>query len=169
MRRETALRNFTPIWNAVFVAAVAAVIVTMTAGCVTEDEPQVSTHSAAVAGSDRLLAGEILLPGQAIGAGSTILVYQDDNNLVLYRNGAALWATMAGLGATPNYFAMQGDCNAVVYSTSGYVWASWTNGRGSQCYARVTDGQWFVCSGTNRVFSARGGGDCGDGKSTTGG
>jgi hypothetical protein len=162
------MRNFSCIWNAVFAAGLAAVIVTTTPGCVTEDEPQVSSQSAAVAGSDRLQAGEILLPGQAIGAGSTILVYQDDNNLVLYRSGAPLWATMAGLGAAPNYFAMQTDCNAVVYSTSGYVWASWTNGRGSQCYARVTDGQWFVCSGTTRVWSARGGGDCG-GKSTTGG
>lgn len=163
------MRNFTFVWNAVFAVGFAAVIVTMAAGCVAEDDTLVSSQTGAVAGSDRLHAGEILLPGQAIGAGSTMLVYQHDNNLVLYRNGAPLWATMAGLGATPNYFAMQTDCNAVVYSTGGHVWASWTNGRGSQCYARVTDGQWFVCSGTNRVFSARGGGDCGDGKSTPGG
>ena len=163
------MRNLTFVWNAVFAVGFAAVIVTMAAGCVAEDGALVSSRAAAVAGSDRLQAGEILLPGQAIGAGSTMLVYQDDNNLVLYRSGAALWATMAGLGATPDYFAMQTDCNAVVYSTGGYVWASWTNGRGSQCYARVTEGQWFVCSGSNRVWSARGGGDCGDGKSTTGG
>jgi hypothetical protein len=163
------MRNVTFVWNAVLAVQFAAVIVTMAAGCVAEDGPLVSSQSEALAGSDRLQAGETLLPGQAIGAGSTILVYQDDNNLVLYRNGAPLWATMAGLGATPNYFAMQTDCNAVVYSTTGYVWASWTNGRGSQCYARVTDGQWFVCSGTSRVWSARGGGDCGDGKSTPGG
>src|ERR1043165_7579835 len=169
MQGETTVRNFTSVWNAVFAARIAAVIVTMAAGCVAEDDGLVSAQTQAVAGTDRLQAGEILLPGQAIGAGSTMLVYQHDNNLVLYQGGAPLWATMAQLGATPNYFAMQTDCNAVVYSTSGYVWASWTNGRGSQCYARVTEGQWFVCSGTNLVWSARGGGGCGDGKSTPGG
>ena len=163
------MRNFTFVWNTVFAFGLAAAIAAMAAGCLAEDGALVSSQTQALAGSDRLQAGEILLPGQAIGAGSTMLVYQHDNNLVLYRGGTPLWATMADLGASPNYFAMQTDCNAVVYSTSGYVWASWTNGRGSQCYARVTEGQWFVCSGTNLVWSARGGGGCGDGKSTPGG
>lgn len=70
---------------------------------------------------------------------------------------------MAGLGEVPSSFAMQTDCNAVVYAASGYVWASWTNGQGSSCYAKVVEGNWFICSGTSRVWSARGGGDCGGG------
>ena len=43
------------------------------------------------------------------------------------------------------------------------MWASWTNGQGSSCDARVIEGDWFICSGTTRVFSARGGGNCSGG------
>ena len=109
---------------------------------------------------DTLSAGELLYAGQAIDSGSTVLRYQGDNNLVLYQNGSAIWATMAGLGYPTDRFEMQTDCNAVVYTGHGYVWASWTNGQGSSCYARVIEGDWFICSGTTRVFSARGGGNC---------
>ena len=115
------------------------------------------------AAEDTLHAGGRLYPGQAIGSGSTVLLYQGDNNLVLYQNGSAIWATMAGLGYPTDRFEMQTDCNAVVYSGWGYVWASWTNGQGSSCRARVIEGDWFICSGTTRVFSARGGGDCSGG------
>jgi hypothetical protein len=121
-----------------------------------------SLASPAVAG-DTLRAGERLYPDQAIGSGSTVLLYQADNNLVLYQSGSPIWATMAGLGYPTDRFEMQTDCNAVVYSGYGYVWASWTNGQGSSCYARVIEGDWFICSGTTRVFSARGGGDCSGG------
>ena len=120
-----------------------------------------SRSTRAVAGTDTLNAGERLTAGQAISSGTTMLVYQGDNNLVLYQNGSVLWATMANLGATPDRFEMQTDCNAVVYSAGGPDWASGTNGQGSSCVARVIEGDWFICSGTNRVFSARGGGSCG--------
>jgi hypothetical protein len=122
--------------------------------------PALSTTTSELAGSDRLNTGERLLPGQAISSGSTTLVYQGDNNLVLYQNGTALWATMAALGAPPSSFFMQHDCNAVVYSTGGYSWASWTQNLGTACYAKVIDGDWYICSGSTRVFSARGGGSC---------
>src|SRR5215468_410569 len=144
---------------------VAALILGL-AACV--DEQAVSSISQALAGSDTLYAGERLYPGQAIGSGGTILVYQGDNNLVLYQNGVPLWATMAGLGYPTDRFEMQTDCNAVVYSGWGYVWASWTNGQGSSCTARVIEGDWFICSGTTRVFSARGGGDCNGGGTPAG-
>src|SRR5215510_10796012 len=106
-------------------------------GCVSNDDVPTSSTAQAVAGTDTLFTGEKLFPGQSITSGTTSLVYQGDNNLVLYRNGTAIWATMAGLGLPTDRFEMQSDCNAVVYSTSGYVWASWTNGRGSSCFARV--------------------------------
>jgi hypothetical protein len=138
------------------------------AGCGLSQEGT-SRSTQAVAGSDRLDAGEALSPGEAISSGSTTLVYQGDNNLVLYQGGTPIWATMAGLGIGPSSFAMQTDCNAVVYSVDGYVWASWTNGQGSSCSARVVEGDWFICSGNNRVFSARGGGDCGGGGGGGGG
>src|SRR5262249_54038015 len=60
-------------------------------------------------------------------------------------------------------FEMQTDCNAVVYSASGPVWASNTAGQGSSCYAKVVEGDWVICNGTNRLWTARGGGDCGGG------
>ncbi|MEO8702978.1 MAG: hypothetical protein ABI867_23230 [Kofleriaceae bacterium] len=133
-------------------------------GCAVDDN--IATSTSAVAGSDRLDAGESLYPDQGISYGGTTLVYQGDNNLVLYQDGNAIWSTSSGLGAPTDRFEMQSDCNAVVYSADGYVWASWTNGQGGGCQARVTDGDWFICNGSDRVFSARGGGDCGG---TTGG
>jgi len=139
-----------------------ATMITGLVGCVSNDDVPTASAQQAVAGTDTLYAGEKLLAGQSIGAGTTSLVYQGDNNLVLYRNGTAIWATMAGLGLPTDRFEMQTDCNAVVYSAVGYVWASWTNGRGSTCYARVIEGDWFICSGTSRVFTALGGGTCGD-------
>jgi hypothetical protein len=119
----------------------------------------------ALAGSDRLLAGESLYPGQAIQAGGTTLVYQSDNNLVLYQNGGAIWASMCWDGrpcspTSPNRFSMQTDCNAVVYAASGWTWASWTNSGASDCFAKVQEGEWFICRGTTRLWTARGGGIC---------
>jgi hypothetical protein len=130
-------------------------------GCTMADE--LSSSEQAVAGSDRLDAHEALYPGEWIASGNTWLTYQHDNNLVLYQNGHPIWATMAGLGAPPDRFVMQGDCNAVVYAATGYVWASWTHGLGGGCSAHVIEGDWFICNGSQRVWSARGGGDCGGG------
>ena len=143
-------------------------VVIALAGCEAPGAPPPSSSTSALAGSDRLEAGEGLSPGEAISAGGTSLVYQGDNNLVLYQNGSALWATMAGLGAQPARFEMQGDCNAVVYAATGAVWSTETSGQGAGCRAQVIEGDWFVCSGATRVFSARGGGDCGGGGSSGG-
>lgn len=145
--------------NLTLLAAVGASL----SGCASLDE-STSSSTGELAFTDRLEAGEILLPGESISSGSTTLVYQGDNNLVLYQGGGAIWATMAGLGAATDHFAMQPDCNAVVYGAEGYVWASGTDGRGSSCTAHVIEGDWFICSGGARVFSARGGGDCGGGE-----
>jgi hypothetical protein len=143
-------------------------IVAVLGGCGLGDEA-LSVSTGALANTDRLAAGESLFPNQAISSGSTSLVYQGDNNLVLYQGGSPIWASMAALGAGANQFAMQTDCNAVVYTTGGPVWASGTNGHGSSCTARVIAGDWFICSGSTRVFSARGGGDCGGGGGGGGG
>ena len=118
------------------------------------------SQDATAAPTDTLRAGERLYPDQALRSGRTMLLYQRDNNLVLYQDGAPLWASMAGIGNPTNRFEMQTDCNAVVYGGYGFVWASGTSGQGSACQARVIEGDWFICSGSNRVFSARGGGFC---------
>lgn len=123
---------------------------------------QTQTFDSAIAGSDRLSSNEGLGVDQSIAAGGTRLTYQSDNNLVLYQNDSPIWATFAGLDQEPRGFVMQGDCNAVVYSGDGAVWASNTAGRHG-CTARVIEGDWFICDGNGaRVFSARGGGTCGD-------
>ena len=121
------------------------------------------TFAAATASaSDKLGTNQSLYAGQSISSGAASLVYQSDDNLVLYYNGSAQWATMAGLGWGAGQFAMQGDCNAVVYAGNGAVpWASGTNGRGSTCYAQVIDtgrgaGDWGICNGSSVVWSARG-------------
>src|SRR5215470_3820264 len=89
-------------------------MITGLVGCATNDDAGTSSAEQAVAGTDTLWTGEKLFAGQAISSGTTSLVYQGDNNLVLYRNGTALWATMAGLGLPTDRFEMQTDCNAVV-------------------------------------------------------
>jgi hypothetical protein len=138
-----------------------AAMITALVGCAGSDEVRTANTEQGVAGTDTLFSGEGLAPGQAISQGNTALVYQGDDNLVLYQNGNPIWASMAGLGIPAGSFQMQGDCNAVVYSQSGPVWSSGTNGRGSNCFARVIEGDWFICNGTNREFTARGGGSCG--------
>jgi hypothetical protein len=139
-------------------------MITGLVGCASNDDMSTSSTEQSVAGTDMLLAGERLLPNEQISAGHTTLVYQGDNNLVLYQDGNALWATFASLGAEPGAFWMQTDCNAVVYTASATaVWASNTDRQGSNCVAHVIEGDWYICSGTRRVFSARGGGDCGPG------
>lgn len=131
------------------------------AACQSPVDVPVASSTGEVAGTDRLNTNESLFAGQSISSGATALVYQGDNNLVLYQNGSALWASNVGQGSPPGQFVMQGDCNAVVYSANGPSWSSNTAGLGSSCFAQVIEGDWFICSGTNRVFSARGGGSCG--------
>jgi hypothetical protein len=136
-----------------------AALVVLVAACQAPGDESLSTTRAALAGTDRLHAGEILLPGEYIVSGGTTLTYQTDNNLVLYQFGIPLWHTNT-FGRIPSSFQMQFDCNAVVYHLFGASWASHTNGLGDSCVARVIEGDWFICSGSTRVFSARGGGNC---------
>ncbi|MEJ7601363.1 MAG: hypothetical protein WKG01_25890 [Kofleriaceae bacterium] len=125
-----------------------------------DESPSTTTNE--LNSPDRLEAGESLAPDQSISSAGTSLVYQGDNNLVLYQAGTPVWASSAGAGEPANLFVMQDDCNAVVYGGHGAVWSSGTSGQGGGCYAKVVEGDWVVCSGADRVFSARGGGDCND-------
>lgn len=110
----------------------------------------------ALAGSDVLNANESLSANQSIVSGGTVLVYQGDGNLVLYRDGVALWDS-GTWGQSPNIAVMQGDCNFVVYNNGWSAnWASNTWGQGSGCFARVVHGDWMVCNGSTKVWSARG-------------
>jgi len=61
--------------------------------------------------------GEVLNPGQSIVSanGRFRFIYQDDGNLVLYRDGAALWASLTD-GRGVGVCIMQADGNLVLYT-----------------------------------------------------
>ncbi|WP_441249941.1 hypothetical protein [Kitasatospora sp. McL0602] len=60
--------------------------------------------------------------------GSTVLAMQGDGNVVLYRNGTAIWVA-PGAMPTANSLVIQGDGNLVAYSATGTpVWNSGTGG-----------------------------------------
>ncbi len=81
----------------------------------------------AAAGSDHLLPGETLQPGQGISSGGDTLTMQSDGNLVLYAPGnTALWASNTG-GNDGARLSMQPNGNLVVSAPSGKpLWASGT-------------------------------------------
>lgn len=78
---------------------------------------------------DSLEPGDILGPGEELASanGSYRFVYQDDGNLVLYRNdGVPLWASNTA-GSPAGVAIMQDDGNLVVYAQDGSpAWASGT-------------------------------------------
>ena len=96
----------------------------------------------------------LLLPGQALGVGGTLissngqyeLALQGDSNLVLYRvaDGTALWASnTVGKGATEA--TMQSDGNFVLYNSKGAaVWASNTNGNPGSYLSMQIDGNLVI-------------------------
>jgi hypothetical protein len=91
---------------------------------VPEEEPPVTTYSNA------LYPGEALLPGdeRRDPTGRTRLVFQGDRNLVLYRDGTAVWS--AQLAAyQPTDVVMQTDGNLVAYDAARTpVWNTGTDG-----------------------------------------
>jgi hypothetical protein len=60
-------------------------------------------------------------------SGRTVLTMQSDGNLVLYKDGAAVWASWTV--GTGHHLSMQGDGNLVVYNWDlKPVWSSGTAG-----------------------------------------
>lgn len=74
--------------------------------------------------SGRIGSGMTLYPGDEIVSPNRQyhFIQQGDGNLVLYRNGVAIWATYKNGNRT----VMQGDGNVVQYNGSTPVWASYT-------------------------------------------
>ena len=87
--------------------------------------------------------GEVLNPGQSIVSanGRFRFIYQDDGNLVLYRAGAALWASLTD-GRGVGVCIMQADGNLVLYTRGGgeAVWASSTDGSPGSYLIAQNDG-----------------------------
>jgi len=104
---------------------------------------------ASVAGCGRLLPGEALMPNDTVKScsGDTTLVHQDDGNVVVYRNGGALWHTHTS--QTASYaLMMQTDGNLVLYSTAKTpLWNSATSGNPASFLAMQDDGNAVIYRG----------------------
>ena len=104
----------------------------------------------------QMLAGQVLSPGQSLSAsaGKYVFIYQTDGNLVLYRSGAARWATGTngrGLGVC----IMQTDGNLVIYARGGHVlWAAGTNGSPGSHLIVQTDGNVVIYNTANKAIWA---------------
>ncbi|MDQ2815440.1 MAG: hypothetical protein M3Z75_27235 [Actinomycetota bacterium] len=82
----------------------------------------------AQAGSDSLLAGETLQPGQWISGGSDTLIMQNDGNLVLYARGQTpIWASRTN-GHNGAWLSMRADGDLVLAAPGGEP--LWTSGTG---------------------------------------
>jgi hypothetical protein len=79
---------------------------------------------------NRLVGGQQLLPNQSIvsSSGRLTLIHQGDGNVVLYREGRALWSSGTH-GRATSRLVMQTDGNLVLYAPSGAaVWHTFTYG-----------------------------------------
>lgn len=95
--------------------------------------------------TDRLLPGDRLRPGEGITSsdGRFDLVYQGDGNLVLYRQGTALWASGTH-GRSAGMVVMQHDGNFVMYDANNVpLWSS----EGSWGH----DGAWLIVQNDGNV------------------
>jgi len=111
-------------------------------------QPPISLPTGSPATGDDMQANETLPPDAFIRSadGRFRLHYQNDTNLVLYRDPEAvpLWATgltPGGVGVT----IMQSDGNLVVYNARGYpVWASGTDGNPGSRLVVQNDGNLVI-------------------------
>jgi hypothetical protein len=99
----------------------------------------------AAEGSDRLLPGETLQPGQSISAGSDTLTMRGDGNLVLYAPGRIpIWASHTA-GSDGAQLAMRADGNLVVAGPGGRpLWAAGTGGHSGSVLIMQPDGDAVV-------------------------
>jgi hypothetical protein len=106
--------------------------------------------------SDRLLTDEFLTKGQNITSadGQFTLIFQDDGNLVIYRNvPTAIWATGTN-GMNSEIVVMQADGNLVMYDpNTSPLWDSHTNvGEGQYKLVMQNDGNLVVFDHSNNTI-----------------
>ncbi|MEO8552838.1 MAG: glycoside hydrolase domain-containing protein [Kofleriaceae bacterium] len=101
-----------------------------------------------------LQPGESLVIGQVLGScgGHYALAQQGDGNLVLYRDGTAIWST-GTVGTGARFLAMQGDGNLVLYGGDA-IWASGTSGYGGAWLAVQDDGNLVLYAGDTAVWAS---------------
>ncbi|WP_230958367.1 curculin (mannose-binding) lectin [Burkholderia cepacia] len=85
-----------------------------------------------------------LTAGVSYTIGQYFFILQADGNLVLYKNGAAIWNTgTAGKGVTSAW--MQNDGNFVLYNDAGTpIWKTNTGGNGNALFAFQPDGNLVI-------------------------
>lgn len=107
---------------------------------------------------DDMQPGEVLNSGQSISSqnGNYTLTYQDDGNLVLYRNfdKRPLWASNTG-GKPDEVCIMQGDGNLVIYGPDGEAfWSTATHGHPGSRLVVQDDGDVVIYNTNNqRIWS----------------
>lgn len=100
--------------------------------------------------TERLSAGQQLNPGDILKSanGAHQLVYQTDGNLVIYRNGAAVWHSHTN-GQAAGFCAMQGDGNLVIYKPGGVaIWSTGTHTCQANFLAMQDDGNLVLYTAT---------------------
>ncbi|EIE25680.1 hypothetical protein COCSUDRAFT_60694 [Coccomyxa subellipsoidea C-169] len=90
-----------------------------------------------LSGFSELLAGEELRVGQCMASpdGRSRFAFQEDGNLVVYKDGTVVWATNTSHARPkPTRLTLQEDGNLVLYGAEGRFagWASNTDGKGDR-------------------------------------
>lgn len=118
--------------------------------------PTPTPKPVAPTGCGTMTAGQGLTAGKSIAScdGRFMLVMQTDSNLVLYKQGTAIWqAPTYGTGAT--IALMQSDGNFVAYGNySDAKWATGTNGNAGSKIVVQNDGNLVVYRADGRAIWA---------------
>jgi Ricin-type beta-trefoil lectin domain-like len=107
---------------------------------------------------ERISVGQQLNPGDVLKAanGTHVLVYQTDGNLVVYRNGVAVWHSHTN-GQSAGLVPMQGDGNLVIYNAAHQaIWATGTNTCQASFLAMQDDGNLVLYTASGKAVWATG-------------
>ncbi|MFJ9692208.1 hypothetical protein [Kitasatospora sp. NPDC101183] len=106
--------------------------------------PPAPAKAALTSSGTTVLGNSVLGMNQswASPSGRTVLTMQGDGNAVLYKDGAAVWASWTV--GTGHHLSMQGDGNLVVYTWNNIpLWSSGTSAH-SGAYLSVQEGNMVV-------------------------
>lgn len=96
-----------------------------------------------------------LRPGEVLRRGLSVLIYQHDGNLVLYRRDQPVWASMAF--GDPGICQMQADGNVVCYDRTGTpYWHTGTHGHPGATCVLQDDGNLVIYAASGEPVWATG-------------
>ncbi len=110
----------------------------------------VSPTSANTSNDNVLESGATLQPKQYLLSpdSQSVLVLQEDGNLVLYANGKAVWNSVT-FGRPPDHLEMGVDGNLVIYFKDGSNWSTTTFGNNGATLKLQTDGNLVLYNSSN--------------------